>query len=258
MDLNAEFRSVLLKFVNENKNESGLKTLSEWMVTNSAQHVTVITTWREELGRCHPRQIELFLRLLTQVLRHKDGKEYLAYSRGIIEDAVAAALRNISTKDEEVLNKVHEVVQLWHSREIYGPAVGERLQKSLAGRRKQIEPIRNEPSVPGPVAEHNRNLNHPELDIEFRLFEVGAGRSWADIVDDDIPEYDPSSPSRRTSISEGGEGSSPTHLRLTTAEHLNSLNGRQQQQQQHQQQHLHGSGGARAPQIGRASFWYSV
>ena len=41
-------------------------------------------------------------------------------------------------QNEEVLNKLQEMVQLWHSKDIFGPQIGDRLQKCLTTHKKLL------------------------------------------------------------------------------------------------------------------------
>jgi hypothetical protein len=183
------------------------------MVHNSAQHIKIISVWCEELGKSKPCQMELFFRLLNLVVRHKDGKAYLNHFRSIIEDVFFRAVRSLSTKDDDVFGKLQEMVQLWHSKDIFGPQIGDRLQKCLTTQKKlsklrEMFPSQREADLQTAlgqckgnfesVAEYITLQENPRIEFENSIYDIRAGCSWADLVDEEIPEY----------VSEGGNHSS--------------------------------------------------
>lgn len=211
----AQYRILLHELLS---NGTGFKALSDWMVVNSSQHQLLVAVWCEELRKAKPTHIEIFFRLLNLVVRHKDGKPYQLYFRTIIEDVFSKAIKGLSAKDEELLLKLQEMVQLWHSSEIFGPALGDKLQRCLTSRRKLLKlkelfPEVQEPELFTVLTRCKGNLDSAiscitqqkpprnDLDSTLRMLEMSSTCSWADVEDDVETSASPNSQKSSTTSS---------------------------------------------------------
>jgi uncharacterized coiled-coil protein SlyX len=238
MNCPAQYRILLHELLS---NGTGFKALSDWMVVNSSQHQLLVSFWCEELKKSKPCQIELFFRLLNLVVRHKEGKQYLLHFRNIIEDVFNGAVKSLSAKDEEIMQKLQEMVQLWHSNEIFGPTLGDKLQKCLTTHKKLLKlqelfPERVDPELSSVLNRYKGNLDaavshfvpeeRPRNDLETTLksLEIPSNCCWADVEDDTLEHASEGRNAHKSSSSSSRENQSAKHAKppLTQSHHNKS------------------------------------
>eukprot|EP01001_Neometanema_parovale_P006007 NODE_2397_length_1430_cov_27.716144_g2280_i0.p1 GENE.NODE_2397_length_1430_cov_27.716144_g2280_i0~~NODE_2397_length_1430_cov_27.716144_g2280_i0.p1 ORF type:complete len:403 (+),score=71.61 NODE_2397_length_1430_cov_27.716144_g2280_i0:61-1209(+) len=198
--MDAEFLRRLRQLLTDG---AGFKGLCDWMVSHPTHASAMVNVWCEQVSYAEPSQADLLFRLLNIVVKHREGKPFLPHFRSVITDTFEKALRMISTTEQ--LNKLQEMVQLWHSKDIFGPVLGDRLQKCLTTRKKVARLREMFPSHDASTLESTLHHCNSNLDVAIEkmvsrdnrpsdmMSESAASScpSWADLVDEDIPEFEP-------------------------------------------------------------------
>eukprot|EP00992_Anisonema_acinus_P009464 TRINITY_DN5691_c0_g1_i1.p1 TRINITY_DN5691_c0_g1~~TRINITY_DN5691_c0_g1_i1.p1 ORF type:complete len:328 (-),score=59.52 TRINITY_DN5691_c0_g1_i1:104-1087(-) len=188
---------------------AGFKLLSDWMIEHCDACNEIVSVWRKELEAADAVFIDRYFRLLNLVVRHRKGRVYVPQFLAIIEDTFTSVTGKLTTKDEEIWNKLQEMVHLWHNQDIFGPQVGDRLQRCLDTNKKMSRlhetfPSRSNNELASALSSHQGNVEAAAealLGSEMMVTPSGSV-NWADLVDEDIPEYEPlPSPSAPTSHS---------------------------------------------------------